>query len=95
MIFPTLEEVSNRMVTYIEQQQKNGSCVHECLELCVRYTLDNLAACIFSLKGNCFDDDGSKFRKLADDLLPRGTWLSIKSTMVLALQSFLNVLKVR
>lgn len=94
-MYPMLEEVSNRMVQYIEEKSMNGSVLLESREVCVRFTLDNIAACVFGLEGHCFDEEYSMFRKLADDFLSPGTWQSFKTTLTFALPSLSKIFKVK
>lgn len=92
---PMLEEVSKRMIWYVEQVGTEGTALLEARELCVRYTLDNVAACAFGLEGYCFKEDYSTFRKLADDFFSPGTWQSIKMTLFFLLPSISRMLKMK
>lgn len=94
-MYPMLEEVSQRMIKYIEENGSNGNALLESREICVRYTLDNVAACAFGLEGYCFQEKYSMFRKLADDFFSPGTWQSIKATFLIAIPSANNFLKVK
>lgn len=90
-----LEEVSNRMVKYVEEKTNNGVALLESREVCVRYTLDNIAACVFGIEGRCFDEEYSMFRKLADDFFSPGSWQSVKTTLTFALPALSKILRVK
>ncbi|KAG5871739.1 hypothetical protein JTB14_017892 [Gonioctena quinquepunctata] len=77
-MYPLMDQSSQRMLKYVENEIKT-STVMELRELCIRFTLDNVAYCAFGLEGKCFDDSNSAFRQLADSFLhPNDLWLKIK-----------------
>lgn len=94
-MFPILKEVSDRMLQYATEKSFNGSLTMEAREICIRYTLDNVAACAFGLEGSCFQEDYPMFRKLADDFLSPGTLQSIKQHIIVVLPSLNKFLKVK
>lgn len=94
-MYPMLEEVSKRMIQFIEEKSNNSCVLLESRELCVRFTLDNVAACAFGLEGNCFQKEYPMFRKLADDFLSPGTWQSIKFSIAMTLPALNKLLKIR
>lgn len=77
-MYPFLELVSKRMVKYIEDETKQTGPL-EARELCVKYTLDNIALCAFGVDGKCFDEPLSEFRDLAEKFLsPSNLILKLK-----------------
>ncbi|KAG5874550.1 hypothetical protein JTB14_026850 [Gonioctena quinquepunctata] len=82
-MYPLLDQSGQRMVKFVEDEIKT-STVMELRELCVRFTLDNVAYCAFGIEGKCFDDSNSSFRKLADKFLhPDNIWLKTKFFLVI------------
>lgn len=94
-MFSILEEVSRRMIEYVEEKGSKDNMPLEAREVCVRYTLDNVAACAFGLEGNCFKESYPMFRKLADDFLSPGTWQSIKASIIFLLPPLAKILKLK
>ncbi|XP_050509163.1 cytochrome P450 6a2-like [Diabrotica virgifera virgifera] len=67
-----IDNTGKRMVKYIEEQLKQAEPL-EAREVCVRFTLDNVAACAFGVEGKSFDEPCSELRELADNLFsPEG-----------------------
>lgn len=94
-MIPLLDEVNKKMLNYVAEKAINGTALHEAREVCVRYTLDNVAACAFGLEGRCFEEDYSMFRKLADDFLSPGTWQAIRSTIIFTVPSISQLLRMK
>lgn len=63
-----LEHTSKRMVKYVEDEIKISEPL-EAREVCVRYTLDNIAVCAFGVDGKSFDEPFSEFRDLAEKFM--------------------------
>lgn len=90
-----LEEVSKRMVKFLEEKSTNGTAVLQYQEVCMRYTLDNVAACVFGVEGRSFDEEYSIFRKLADDFFSPGSWQSLKALLAFEVSFLSKVLNVK
>ncbi|RZC38867.1 p450 domain containing protein, partial [Asbolus verrucosus] len=71
-------DMSEQLVKFIERQPQalNGEG-YEAKELCIRFTLNNVACCAFGLEGKCFEEENSEFRQMAKEFLTPGTWKSI------------------
>lgn len=78
-IYPHLEWESQKFVKFLKAQSAafNGEG-YEGKELCMRFTLNNVATCAFGLDGKCFDEDNSEFRQVADKFLTPDSIQSIK-----------------
>lgn len=58
--------MSQRLVTFIEKlpEALNGDGI-EAKQLCIKFTLNNVASCAFGVEGKCFEEPDSKFQDLA------------------------------
>ncbi|XP_056638506.1 probable cytochrome P450 6a20 [Diorhabda sublineata] len=84
---------SNRMVQYIEDETKSSN-EFEAREICVRFALDNVAACAFGLEGKSFDEPYSQFRELADNFIsPDGIRNKIIGLLFVLCPSFFKKMK--
>nr|WET52718.1 cytochrome P450 [Phaedon brassicae] len=94
-MYPLIRKSSERMVRYVEDETSKSSTM-ESRELCIRFTLDNVASCAFGLEGKSFDEPYSSFRRMADEFLsPDNFWMSIKSTSLLLFPALTKFLKVK
>nr|XP_023024821.1 probable cytochrome P450 6a13 [Leptinotarsa decemlineata] len=94
-MFPLLEKSAIRMMKYVEDETKNCTCL-EARELCVRFTLENVAYCAFGIEGKCFDEQCSKFKQLADEFFDsQSLWQKIKFTLLSVAPSLFFFIKVR
>lgn len=77
-IYPLLEETGKNLVNFVKNQKEclNGNG-YEAKELCVRFTLNNVASCAFGLEGKCFEEENSFFRQLAREFFEPGSWANI------------------
>lgn len=64
-----LEDNGIKMVKYLQArlEARNGDG-YQAKELCVWFTLNNVACCRFDLEENCFQKENSDFRKLPKEL---------------------------
>ncbi|CAG9858621.1 unnamed protein product [Phyllotreta striolata] len=88
-----LDTNAQRMIRYIEEETKMSTSM-EARELCIRFTLDNVAACAFGLEGKCFDETNPEFRILAHKLIsPEGLGKITSLIMILCpwVASFLKI----
>nr|AZR39453.1 cytochrome P450 [Agasicles hygrophila] len=76
-----LEKNASRMIKYIKEET-NASPTLELREVCIRFTLDNVAACAFGLEGKCFDEPLSQFRDIANRFLSPGSISAFKFTIL-------------
>ncbi|XP_072391200.1 cytochrome P450 6j1-like [Diabrotica undecimpunctata] len=90
-----IDNTGKNMVKYIEEQLKQPAPL-EAREVCVRFTLDNVAACAFGLEGKSFDEPYSTFRELADNMLsPEGTANKLMWMFVTVFPDFIKYFKIR
>lgn len=94
-MYQILEEMSNRLVKYVKKKSVNGVALLESREVCLRYSLDNVAACVFGVEGRCFDEEYPLFRKLADDFLSPGSWQSVKTTFAFTVPILGKILRTK
>ncbi|KAJ3637794.1 hypothetical protein MTP99_001222 [Tenebrio molitor] len=78
-VYPHLEDTSQGLMKFIESQSDalNGEGF-EAKELCMRYTLNNVASCVFGIDGQCFEDDNSEFKQIANKYLSPDGWSAVK-----------------
>jgi hypothetical protein len=78
-VYPHLEDTSQGLMKFIESQSDalNGEGC-EAKELCMRYTLNNVASCVFGIDGQCFEDDNSEFKQIANKYLSPDGWSAVK-----------------
>ncbi|CAH1155385.1 unnamed protein product [Phaedon cochleariae] len=94
-MYPLICKSSERMVRYVEDETSKSSTM-ESRELCIRFTLDNVASCAFGLEGRCFDEPYSSFRRMADEFLsPDNFWMSIKTTVLFLIPALATFLKIK
>lgn len=89
------QETSRKMVHYLKTKHSTENTTLELRDLCELYTTDNVAASIFGLEGNCFNENLSMFRKLSKDYPAPGIWKYIRSTIVFCLPTLDKVIKLR
>lgn len=54
-MFPLVHDVSKRFVDYLNEEiQQNPTKTFDIREICVRYTCDTVASCIFAIDGGSF-----------------------------------------
>lgn len=94
-MYPMFQEISRRMVDYLQTKHSNGDTLLELRDLSELYTTDNVAASIFGLEGNCFNEKLSMFRKLSKEYPAPDVWKYIRSTIVFCLPSLDKIIKLR
>lgn len=94
-MFPLLEEGSNKMLKFIEESCKSDRVLLEAQDLCVRYTLTNVASCAFGFEARCFEEDRPMFRQIGDAFLSPSGWSAVKGFITFFLPSISKILKVK
>lgn len=66
-IFPLIEDVARKFSQYIMRElAANPGKTFDARDICVRYTCDTVAACIFAIDGGSFAKDDSEIIRMAD-----------------------------
>lgn len=69
-IFPLIEDVARKFSSYVRKELENNSRKSfEARNICVRYTCDTVATCIFAIDGGSFTKDDSEIIKMADKMI--------------------------
>lgn len=60
-MFPLIDDVAKKFVAYIKTEMKeNPTMSFDSREICVRYTCDTVASCIFAIDGRSFEKQESQ-----------------------------------
>lgn len=81
-LFPLVDNVSRRLVNYINKQIDENNPTLELKEVCTKTTLENVAISAFGLEAKCFEDPNAEFKQLADKFLTPGGWEVYKMMLV-------------
>ncbi|XP_049822116.1 cytochrome P450 6a2-like [Aethina tumida] len=81
-LFPLVDNVSRRLVNYINKQIEENNPTLELKEVCTKTTLENVAISAFGLEAKCFEDPNAEFKQLADKFLTPGGWEVYKMMLV-------------
>lgn len=69
-VFPLIEDVADKFVMYIRKELKtNPQKSFNARDICVRYTCDTVATCIFAIDGGSFAKDDSEIIKMGDKMI--------------------------
>lgn len=69
-IFPLIDDVARKFSQYITKElAKDPRKTFNARDICVRYTCDTVATCIFAIDGGSFDKDDSEIIKMADKMI--------------------------
>lgn len=69
-IFPLIEDVARKFSDYIGKEiARDPLKSFEARNICVRYTCDTVATCIFAIDGGSFAKDDSQIIKMADRMI--------------------------
>ena len=69
-IFPLIKDVARKFSDYIGKQIKeNPKKSFEARNICVRYTCDTVATCVFAIDGGSFTKEDSQIIKMADKMI--------------------------
>ncbi|CRL07674.1 CLUMA_CG020631, isoform B [Clunio marinus] len=69
-IFPLIEDVARKFAIYIGQEiEKNSRKTFNARDICVRYTCDTVATCIFAIDGGSFTKDDSAIILMGDKMI--------------------------
>lgn len=69
-MFPLVHDVSNRFVDYLKEElEKDESKTFDCREICVRYTCDTVASCIFAIDGGSFTKKESEIINMGNKMI--------------------------
>lgn len=69
-IFPLIEDVARKFSDYIGKEiTKNPNKSFEARNICVRYTCDTVATCIFGIDGGSFATEDSQIIKMGDKMI--------------------------
>lgn len=69
-IFPLIEDVAQNFAKYIGKElEKDPKKSFEARNICVRYTCDTVATCIFAIDGGSFASEDSEIIKMADKMI--------------------------
>ena len=79
-VYPSLEEVSRDLVTYIDKHQ--GTTSFKAKELCMRFTLNSVGACAFGLDAKCFEEDNPEFKQIGDRFLVPEGFQAVKAFLI-------------
>ncbi|XP_072391201.1 probable cytochrome P450 28d1 [Diabrotica undecimpunctata] len=79
-MYKFLDKNSKNMIKYIIEESKSQQPL-EAREICIRFTLDNVAACAFGLEGKCFEENYSDFRDVANKFLSPDSLSSLQWLM--------------
>ncbi|KAJ3642767.1 hypothetical protein Zmor_025523 [Zophobas morio] len=79
-VYPSLEEVSRDLVTYIDKHQETTS--FKAKELCMRFTLNSVGACAFGLDAKCFEEDNPEFKQIGDRFLVPEGFQAVKAFLI-------------
>lgn len=69
-MFPLIEDVAKNFTKFIKKELlKNPSKTFEARNICVRYTCDTVATCIFAIDGGSFTQEDSEIIKMGDKMI--------------------------
>lgn len=69
-MFPLIEDVAKNFTKFIKKELlKNPSKTFEARNICVRYTCDTVATCIFAIDGGSFTQENSEIIKMGDKMI--------------------------
>lgn len=69
-VYPLIEDVAANFSRYVKDKlEKNPRQSFDGRDLCVRYTCDCVASCIFAIDGGSFADGQSEIIKMADKMI--------------------------
>jgi cytochrome P450 len=69
-IFPLIEDVARNFSDYIGRElEKDPKNSFDARNICVRYTCDTVATCIFAIDGNSFTKEDSPIIKMGDRMI--------------------------
>lgn len=69
-IFPLIEDVTKKFSFFIRKElENNRNKSFEARNICVRYTCDTVATCIFAIDGCSFTKEDSEIIKMADRMI--------------------------
>ncbi|CAH0559421.1 unnamed protein product [Brassicogethes aeneus] len=94
-VFPLLENVSQKAVSYINKQIDCGENCLESKNLCTKITLENVASCAFGLEANCFNDPNCDFQDIANKFMSPDKWQAFKLIIATVIPPLMNMLSIR
>lgn len=69
-IFPLIEDVARKFSDYIGNElEKDSEKSFDARNICVRYTCDTVATCIFAIDGGSFTKEDSQIIKMGDKMI--------------------------
>lgn len=69
-VFPLIEDVARNFVQFMKSEtEKNPKKSFEARNICVRYTCDTVATCIFAIDGGSFANEESEIIKMANKMI--------------------------
>uniref|UniRef100_A0A336LXR4 CSON009724 protein n=1 Tax=Culicoides sonorensis TaxID=179676 RepID=A0A336LXR4_CULSO len=93
-LFPIMQEVSNRMKTYINKNISSNPTI-ETVELCGKYTTDVVASSIYGVESGAFTDENSRIREVARNVFAPSLRSFFLMTVAPYFPQILNLIKVR
>lgn len=86
---PYINDVTKRLLGYIEGGPESATMEFDVKDLCAKYTTDNVAAIAFGIDGESFTSTEASFKKMGDDIFKPTLWMGIKQQTIF-LMPFLN-----
>lgn len=86
---PYINDVTKRLLGYIEGGPESATMEFDVKDLCAKYTTDNVAAVAFGLDGESFTSIDAALKKMGDDIFKPTLWMGIKQQIIF-LMPFLN-----
>jgi cytochrome P450 len=69
-IFPLIDDVARKFSQYITRElAENPKKTFNARDICVRYTCDTVATCIFAIDGGSFAKDDSEIIRMGDKMI--------------------------
>lgn len=75
MAIPYINDVSKRLLEYIEGGPESATKEFDIKDLCAKFTIDNVAAVAFGLDGESFTNPNASFRKMGDEMFKPTFWM--------------------
>lgn len=91
---PYINDVTKRLMEYIQGGPESSTLEFDVKELCAKYTTDNVAAVAFGLDGESFTNPNASFRRIGDDIFKPTFWNGVKQQIVLFIPFLAKVFKV-
>ncbi|XP_049821971.1 cytochrome P450 6j1-like [Aethina tumida] len=94
-LFPLIDNVSRKLVNYINKQIDANNPTLELKDVCTKTTLENVAISAFGLEAKCFENPESEFKQLADKFLTPGGVQSYKMMLIFIMPWLSKILSLK